>query len=150
MATRYRHEPEHSGGTCMPYRRLGTEYVATNRTLQEQGARAAGIASSIRPLHSLSLDWQILLQHVSDFLAQLQFLRRAYGKYMKNLQDPRNGWWVDVTSNTDESIEVLESRCDIYVRWISNYRDRTNIRINLVSFSPFVLFIGRNKHGRQD
>jgi len=31
-----------------------------------------------------------------------------------------------------ESFDYLDSQCDIFRRWVSNYRDRTNIRINLV------------------
>lgn len=74
----------------------------------------------------------MLLQDISDLSAQLRFLQKSYTEYMDNLQDPINNWPVDGTSNTKESFEALESKCNIYGRWVSNYRDRTNFRINLV------------------
>jgi len=36
------------------------------------------------------------------------------------------------SSNIVESFDYLDSQCDIFRRWVSNYRDRTNIRINLL------------------
>ncbi|KAF2464693.1 uncharacterized protein BDR25DRAFT_241689 [Lindgomyces ingoldianus] len=83
-------------------------------------------------LHRLSRDWHTLGQDCQDFYTKLQFLQDAYMKYMRNIQDPKNGWKVDKFSHTDESLEVLKSQCDNFVRWTSVYRDRTNIRINLL------------------
>ncbi|RYP22955.1 hypothetical protein DL765_001413 [Monosporascus sp. GIB2] len=89
------------------------------------------VDTSTITLHYLSRDWHIILQDISDLCSQLQFFQKAYGKYLKNLRNPRNGWLVDTASNTNESFEALESRCNIYRRWILNYKERTNIRINL-------------------
>ncbi|QDS73994.1 hypothetical protein FKW77_008635 [Venturia effusa] len=90
------------------------------------------IHSDTLALHRLSKTWHMLAQDISDLLAQLHFLQKSYGEYMALLQDPRNDWAVDLSSNAKESFEALESRCHVYARWILNYRDRTNIRINLL------------------
>ena len=39
--------------------------------------------SVIKPLNLLSRECHMLLQHISDFSAQLQFLQKAHGKYMR-------------------------------------------------------------------
>lgn len=54
-----------------------------------------------------------------------------------------NGWEVEGNSSTGESFEVLKSQCDNYARWTVVYRDRTNVRINLVShFLSFMTDVG--------
>ena len=74
----------------------------------------------------------MLSQDISDLSAQLQFLQGSYEQYMKVLGDPGEDWPLDRTADTNESFEALESRCNVYSRWVTNYRDRTNIRIGLV------------------
>jgi hypothetical protein len=88
--------------------------------------------AATRQLHLLARDWHTLLQDCQDFNEQLKFFQSAYLKYMTNLQDPKNDWAVDTGSSVAESFEVLMSQCDIYSRWVNVYRDRTNIRINLL------------------
>lgn len=92
--------------------------------------------TATKDLHILSRDWHILHQDISDLSVQLRFLKNSYCKYIKTFEDDDTRWLIDAKSNTDESFEVLESGCNIYRRWITNYRDRTNIQINLASMSP--------------
>ena len=92
--------------------------------------------TATKDLHILSRDWHILHQDISDLSVQLRFLKNSYRKYVKTLKEDDTRRPIDAKSNTDESFEVLESGCKIYRRWITNYRDRTNIQINLVSMSP--------------
>ncbi|KAF2263761.1 hypothetical protein CC78DRAFT_266653 [Lojkania enalia] len=83
-----------------------------------------------RELHRLSRDWHILGQDCRDLLAQLDFLLAMYTKYMAIL--PEAGWEVEKSSNTDESLAVYRSMCDNLERWTAVYKDRTNLRINLL------------------
>lgn len=77
-----------------------------------------------------------------DLHAQLEFLQKSYDKYMKNLRSQDKKWDTDAAANIDESLDVLKSQCDNLGRWAAVYRDRTNIRINLVR-TPARLRSGR-------
>ncbi|KAF2469542.1 uncharacterized protein BDR25DRAFT_288446 [Lindgomyces ingoldianus] len=83
-------------------------------------------------LHYLSRDWHTLSQDCLDFHSRLEFLHDSLKKYLKHLLDGRNDWAVERFTNTGESFEVLKSQCETFARWTSVYRDRTNIRINLL------------------
>ncbi|KAF2687246.1 hypothetical protein K458DRAFT_415510 [Lentithecium fluviatile CBS 122367] len=88
--------------------------------------------TATRQLHKLSYDWHTLGQDCRDHLAQLDFIQRTYEKYMTRLQDPKNEWQVDKSNDMGETFEALKSTCDNCTRWTTVYRERTNIRINLL------------------
>ncbi|OCK81948.1 hypothetical protein K432DRAFT_380841 [Lepidopterella palustris CBS 459.81] len=110
--------------------------VGTKRRLlvdfERQRSRQSNMDAATEALHLLSRDWHTLLQDLSDFSAQLQFLRNSYAKYLNAFENSSQNRDEGGSSNIDESFEVLDSRCNIYRRWVVNYRDRTNIRINLL------------------
>lgn len=84
-----------------------------------------------RELHRLARDWHILIQDCRDLFTQLEFLRKTYRKYVETLL--KAGWALDA-SNAAGSFDVLLSEAENLTRWTMVYRDRTNLRINLVSF----------------
>ncbi|KAF2006936.1 hypothetical protein P154DRAFT_480762 [Amniculicola lignicola CBS 123094] len=88
--------------------------------------------TATRELHRLARHWLTLTQDLTDFHIQLKFLKESYHKYVQLAQDPKHNWIVSAPSNIAESLDVLKSQCDNYVRWTTVYRDRTNIRINLL------------------
>lgn len=83
----------------------------------------------------MSYDWNTLSQDCRDQAVQLDFLGRTYDKYMAKLGEPCNAWDVDQSHDMRETFEVLKSQCDNHHRWTTVYRERTNIRINLVRSS---------------
>lgn len=86
-----------------------------------------------KQLHKLSYDWNTLSQDSRDQAEQLAFLSRTYEKYMTRLGEQKNAWDVDRSHDMRETFEVLKSQCDNHYRWTQVYKERTNIRINLVS-----------------
>ncbi|KAF2872052.1 hypothetical protein BDV95DRAFT_571294 [Massariosphaeria phaeospora] len=85
-----------------------------------------------RELHRLTRDWHTLGQDCIDLHVQLKFLQDSHKKYVQNLHHSQSAWEVDTSMSTGESFEVLISECDNCARWTTVYRDRTNIRINLL------------------
>ncbi|KAF2445076.1 hypothetical protein P171DRAFT_359285 [Karstenula rhodostoma CBS 690.94] len=85
-----------------------------------------------KQLHKLSYDWNTLSQDCRDQGEQLAFLSRTYEKYMRRLCDAGNAWDVDKSHDMRETFEVLKSQCDNHYRWTQVYKERTNIRINLL------------------
>ncbi|PSN71711.1 hypothetical protein BS50DRAFT_234525 [Corynespora cassiicola Philippines] len=85
-----------------------------------------------KQLHRLSRDLNTIGQDCRDFDAQLGFLNKTYHKYMNKLQDSKNNWRVDKSRDMGETFEALKSQCDNCARWAVVYRERTNIRINLL------------------
>jgi hypothetical protein len=94
--------------------------------------RTGSIQTKTEQLHILSRDWHILLQDLSDFSAQLKFLRETFTKFKRGFGGDPSLSSAENASDIMESFDLLDSRSDIYRRWVSNYRDRTNIQINLV------------------
>ncbi|CAI6340206.1 unnamed protein product [Periconia digitata] len=83
-----------------------------------------------RNLHRLARDWNTLNQDCVDYVLTLDFLQRAYKKYRKALE--RSTWTAERNSNTEEYLNMLKCQGENCVRWTSVYRERTNIRINLL------------------
>jgi hypothetical protein len=106
--------------------------ITSNAHEQEIKKEIRDMDAENRMLHQLSKNWHMLSQDISSLSAQLQFLQSTYSQYMKLLGPDENNWLIDAVSNTNESFEALASRCEIFGGWVSNYLDRTNIRINLV------------------
>ncbi|KAF1959736.1 hypothetical protein CC80DRAFT_545178 [Byssothecium circinans] len=87
-----------------------------------------------RKLHRLSRDWNTLNQDCLDCVNTLEFLNRAYGRYCKSLEGRKTGarWEVDRSTDMHETFEVLRAQGENCARWTAVYRERTNIRINLL------------------
>ncbi|KAF2107878.1 hypothetical protein BDV96DRAFT_693097 [Lophiotrema nucula] len=83
-----------------------------------------------RELHRLTRDWHTLSQDCSDMATMFEFLRKTSRKYIKDVSAA--SWPVDKSSNTDESFEIMGAEVENLVRWTGVYRDRTNLRINLL------------------
>jgi hypothetical protein len=84
----------------------------------------------------LSQNWHIIFEGLAGFEERIKFLLKAYSRYMDSINSYQNqggDWSLNEEVLVDDSIKYLASRCDIYKRWAINYKDRTNIRINLVS-----------------
>ena len=100
------------------------------------------IDDATQELHILSRDWHILWQDISDFEEQITFLMSSHKRYCSQFETREYGTqgksyhpqWPGVRGNAD-SLQFLFSRCKIFGRWVINYKERTNIRINLVSRS---------------
>jgi hypothetical protein len=77
------------------------------------------------------------VENLGDFEAQLLFLAKAsetFNKIVDQAAVPRG------TMREIDMISYLQSKCQHAKRWVSNYRDRANIRINLVcTLSPIAL-----------
>jgi hypothetical protein len=85
-----------------------------------------------RHLHKMIRHWLGLRQDCEDLLAQLAFLQKTYNMFRaKRGKD----WKCDRRVDAGESFEALISQCDICVRWTQVYHDRTQIRVDLVSFA---------------
>jgi hypothetical protein len=69
---------------------------------------------------------------------QLAFLNDAYLSYKKRIEGQSHSWKLDESVNMCESFDFLKSQCDICMRWTRTYHERTNIRINLVSFGDVI------------
>lgn len=83
-------------------------------------------------LHGLSQQLHVLLADVSSFDEQLKFVAEASEAFrrLQNLPPAPAGLSAEASQ-----VAYLISKCRHSKRWIENYRDRTNIRINLVSCS---------------
>lgn len=76
----------------------------------------------------------MLLADVSSFEQQLIFLAEASEAFRKTqglLAAPAG------LSSEANQIAYLRSKCSHTIRWISNYKDRANIRINLVIYPNY-------------
>lgn len=65
----------------------------------------------------------------------MTFLLNAYERFValiQSYQTHKGGWPLHNGWMVDDSIKFLASKCNVFKRWTANYRDRTNIRINLV------------------
>jgi len=86
-------------------------------------------------LHQLAREGHILLGDFSDFEERMEFLLKT-SNVLKNLQKehatpttPTSK--LDIETQDEMMLEFLLSKCRHSKRWIRNYRDHTNIRINL-------------------
>jgi hypothetical protein len=59
-------------------------------------------------------------------------MSRTYQKFMARLQNSNDGWEVDKSVDMSEVFDAQKSQCDNSTRWTTVYRQRTEIRINLV------------------
>jgi hypothetical protein len=84
--------------------------------------------STTRDLHRMSRHWLTLGQDCRDLQAQLDFMLDSHGKF----EQARSSWNVGRSNTVSDTLDVLRSQCDICLRWTQVYRERTDIRINLV------------------
>ncbi|KAF2645001.1 hypothetical protein P280DRAFT_535697 [Massarina eburnea CBS 473.64] len=87
-----------------------------------------------RGLHRLTRDWSTLNQDCLDYVHTVEYLNRAYGKYCKSVESSteKERWVVDWTTDMHETFEVLKAQSENCARWTAVYRERANIRINLL------------------
>ena len=83
-------------------------------------------------LHGLAQKLHILLEDLSDLEERIMFLIKASGEIKKALTLHSKPIFI---MEEIYMLEYLLSKCKHSKRWISNYRDRANIRINLVSIT---------------
>jgi hypothetical protein len=84
-------------------------------------------------LHRLAKIFHILLEDFNDLEERVIFLIKAAETFTKAVA--LHGRSIGTTSEI-YMLEYLLSFCKHSKRWISNYKDRTNIRINLVNGTP--------------
>jgi hypothetical protein len=87
----------------------------------------------LRPNYTLSRKWLALGQDLKILQAQLDFLRDGHIMYEQMAMKGPEPWRFVNTTNVVNTLDVLRSQCDICVRWVQVYRERTNTYINLVS-----------------
>jgi hypothetical protein len=68
-----------------------------------------------------------------DLQAQLIFLHDTYLKYKSSRMRQPHTRIAGTNEDVGETFDVLKSQCDNCVRWTHVYRERADIRINLVS-----------------
>jgi hypothetical protein len=91
----------------------------------------ADLAVETWNLHHLAQDMHILAEYYADAESKLEFLIQAYSAY-------RDSSWA--TGKTDPAVmkqdlshlEAMKWRTNVSKRWIVDYKDRVNIRINHV------------------
>jgi hypothetical protein len=95
--------------------------------------------NATRNLHLLSRTWHVLMQDLVDTDVSLQFLEESYRIYnscfpaaLKSYENDSSAYY----GRTDDSIRFVRSRLACLERFALNYRDRTNIQINLVRLFP--------------
>ncbi|PVI07356.1 hypothetical protein DM02DRAFT_666696 [Periconia macrospinosa] len=116
---------------CREWRRtIGQRRQELIRHESQYADNASDYYTLTRHLHRLARDWNTLNQDCADYVSTLQFLQRAYGRYCKATE--RSTWRVERDLNAPEYLEALKLQGENCVRWTSVYRDRTNIRINLL------------------
>ncbi|MCJ1479399.1 hypothetical protein MMC13_008084 [Lambiella insularis] len=105
---------------------------------KEQGRGYEDPRKATSNLHLLAQEWHVLLEHVTDLQERLGFLSTALQRFRSSAKGLPASESLKVTVNdeTSDKIHYLLSNCTISRRWVSNYRDRTNIRINLVRIVP--------------
>ena len=113
---------------------VSTRQLANDEELahakQENSVQDTNPKLKTQTLHRLSQQLHILTENLCDFEEQLIFLAKASETFTK-IAKP-----VDVSGGTPREIDMityLRSKCQHSKRWISNYKDRAEIRINLVS-----------------
>jgi hypothetical protein len=103
----------------------------------------ADVAAAASELHRMAQDLHVCAEYYADAEAKVEFLTKAYTSY-------RTSSWVNKTNEAtmDQDIEHLAAmmhRTNVSKRWVVDYKNRVNIRINLVSFStPSVPTLIRN------
>jgi len=92
--------------------------------------------TTTRDLHRMSRHWLTLGQDCRDLQAQLDFMLDSHVKF----EQARSSWNVVRSKSVSDTLDVLRSQCDICLRWTQVYRERTDIRINLVRI-PISVFL---------
>jgi hypothetical protein len=72
-----------------------------------------------------------MYEHLVDFGECLEFLRDIHKTYDTACAELRPGETTTAEGSVDESLAFLMSRNRVWKRWVANYNERTNIRINL-------------------
>ena len=109
---------------------LDAEKLRT-KLLHHEDIRAppADLAQETWDLHRLAQNMHILAEYYADTEAKVEFLIQAYSAY-------RNASWVKTpTATMRQDLNHLEAtrwRASVSKRWIVDYKDRVNIRINHV------------------
>jgi hypothetical protein len=90
----------------------------------------------IEVLHDMSQAWNLIQGDLDDLYDWLEFLlsiRKTYEVACKEIQEEGTFQSTADDGSVDESLDFLISRNRIWKRWISNYNERTKIRISLFS-----------------
>jgi hypothetical protein len=95
----------------------------------------ADLAAATSELHNLSHAMHILAEYYADIEAKIEFLSQAYNSY-------RDSGWAKTSEATMRwdlcHLEAMKWRTRVSKRWIMDYENRVNIRINHVGSSlPF-------------
>jgi hypothetical protein len=74
-------------------------------------------------LHNLAQRWHILVENLTDLQQLVKFI----------LDSQKRALEEHCETEDRMTLELLFVKADHLRRWVANYKDRTNIRINLVS-----------------
>ena len=99
-----------------------------------------GFDKETRDLHGMSKEWLALREDLVAFHAQLGFLRNAHSGLL-GLKTEATNWHVAGIHEACNPFDVLVSQAEICSRWTTVYRDRTDICIQMVSTSIWLLTI---------
>ncbi|KAF4612722.1 hypothetical protein D9613_011811 [Agrocybe pediades] len=86
---------------------------------------------SMEGLHSLSQHLHVTKENLADLSGRLKFLMEIHRKYLDAVRSEARPSPQSIQS-IRESIELLESRAEHMQRWVTNYIERTGIRIALL------------------
>ncbi|KAF5319021.1 hypothetical protein D9611_012667 [Ephemerocybe angulata] len=87
--------------------------------------------SAVHDLHNLSQHFYIMQEELNGIAEQLDYLIGVH-----NLLSSSDSIWLKLRGSTtktsvNDSLSFLRSRTNNWHRWVHNWRERTNVRINL-------------------
>ena len=92
----------------------------------------ADVAAATAELHRMAQDLHVCAEYYADAEAKVEFLTKAYTSYR------RSSSWVKTNKATMrqdiEHLAAMMYRTNVSKRWVVDYKNRVNIRINLVGF----------------
>lgn len=92
----------------------------------------ADLTVATSDLHHLAQCMHICTEYYSDTEAKVEFLMEAYNSYRGS------GWAKTLEATIRQDLDHLKAmrwRASVSKRWVVDYQDRVNIKINHVSFS---------------
>jgi hypothetical protein len=88
-------------------------------------------------LHGMSQKFTTILEDMRDLEQRMLFLADALGTFSKTTND------ISGSTEAEEKLSYLLSKCRTGMRWISTYVDRVSLRISLVNLLHFSFFGSR-------
>ncbi|RFU34190.1 hypothetical protein B7463_g2176, partial [Scytalidium lignicola] len=98
---------------------------------QEKFTDKSTIEDRTNKLHVLAVQWHTIWKDLADVKQHIQHLRSISKKIMTQTENIYEDS-LPLISSSDEALQLMESSCLFWSRWVTAYLERTNIRINLM------------------